>query len=157
MSDDSRNGGEGDGHINLGSHRSTAQALSDRCARIRQLQAERRFCIGQQSRLNNALGAFARWQLGWHVDLPEKERDAIRTKATKLISLLRKGKDVPDDMAEAASVVAPFLKDTAAGLAPFGQRRKDIEQTMRRLVADTPGAEFTASVRGLGDLGLPRQ
>ncbi len=54
-------------------------ALGSICEQLRNAQVERRFCIGQQSRLNNALGSLARWQLGWNLGLPEKERESIRS------------------------------------------------------------------------------
>lgn len=146
--------GEGEGHFARDARHCPAPILSDVCSQLRELQAQRRFCINCQSKVNNAVGAFARRLLGWRVDMPEKERASIRKRADKLIKLLRKGDEIPEELLPAASVLAPFVHDAGVSLAPFDARRLGIEKRMKDLAAGTPGHEFQESVKGFGLLGL---
>jgi len=145
--------GEGAAHGHHESQSSSVRSLSEVCDLLANAQAKRRFCIGQQSRLNNALGALARWQLGWKVSLPEAERERIRKDAAKLVKAVQDG-ELPAGMEDAAETLLPYVQDTAIGRTPFDLRRKEIEKEMRKLVRDLPAYEFAESVKGFGDLAL---
>lgn len=145
---------EGTGQLRSETQHHDALPLPEICRQLAGHQAKRRFCIGQQSRLNNAFGALARWQLGWSVGLPEKERERIRKDADDLVKAIRAGGPPPAGMEDAAEALRPYVQDTAVGVAPFDLRRKEIEKEMCKLVRGLPGYEFAQSVRGFGALAL---
>lgn len=128
--------------------------MADACLTIRELQASRRHCIRNQTRLNNSLGAMARRLLGWRMDLPEKERAEIAKNAAKLIKSLADGEDHAACDTHAGAVLTPFVAATEQSRAPFDNMRKQIEAEMKKLVRQLPGYEFAEGVRGFGDLGF---
>ena len=128
--------------------------VGDACERLQELQVRRRFWIKTITRQDNALGALARRAMGWRYDATEKEREKVNGRAASLVSALLKGKDVkPEDAAIAAAIMA----DVAAAQAardPMVRQRAEIEREMKRIARTLPVAEWQASVRGFGDMGL---
>lgn len=142
------------GHCRSEAQRADAHTLSDICIALADLQNKRRFCIGQQSRNNNALMSQARWQLGFRTDLPEKDREAIRKKAVTIVSAIKSGKEIPHGYEAVATELAPYVAMTSAGLSPYDDHRLAVEKQMRKLAKELPAYEFAKEIRGFGDLAL---
>lgn len=128
-----------------------APPLADTIATIVELTGRRRFLIVSQVRLSNALGAFVRRMLGWRVELPQAQRDAIAREAARMIKAIEKG--APVDHPRAADIAALVLA-TASARQPFDALRDACEAEMRRLARATPAHGWVKSVAGFGDLGL---
>lgn len=129
---------------------SAVSAMSSRAPQItmlRELQAQRVAAIRFQIRCINAARALARRRLGFRIDLPEKERNAISKAAGELVKKIESGADVSD--AIAATVLA-----MAAGRAPMDARRAAIERNQRELVRGLPGYARGMAIKGFGELGM---
>lgn len=117
---------------------------------LRNKQVLRRFYIRNQNQLKNRIGGLARWQLGWRLDLPEKERDAITTKALTMIKEMRAG-DVSGPEKEN---LWPHLVIVDRALEPFETPREEITESMMELARQTPGMAVINQTLGVTELGL---
>lgn len=114
---------------------------------IDQIRAEHRkrvFLIKQRVRIGNSLGAFVRTQLGWSLDLPEKEREAIKKRADKILK----------DRGEGTEFEWLIAANDAA-CAKFDEAENDIEKTLKKLVRQLPvWRSWAQHVIGLSELGV---
>lgn len=148
-----RHGGNSEGpgdHSYRDAQLSDVPGLSDTCETPRDWAVRRRYCIRNQTRLTNSLGGLARWQLGWRLDLPEKERDAITRKAKKMIKDVRAG----DVTGAEQELLLPHLDVADRAVEPFGKLREDIENDMREAARLTPAMAVVNETLGFGTLGL---
>lgn len=116
----------------------------DLVAMIKYAHRERMFLIKLRTRNGNALGAFIRTQLGWSLDLPEKERDRIAKDASKIVS--EKGVGTEFEWIIAANNDACSKYDAAEA---------EIELKLKKLVRELPvWKSWAKNVIGFGELGL---
>jgi hypothetical protein len=114
---------------------------------VHQIRAEHRkrvFLIKQRIRIGNALGAFIRVQLGWNLNLPEKERETIRKQAQKIVETKGVGTDF-----------AWIIAANDAACSKYDEAEADIEKALKKLVRQLPVWETWAKhVIGLSELGV---
>lgn len=134
-----------------------AAALDELCAILAGLQRQRVFAIRQHNRISSALKAFVRVQLGYHEDLPERERKRLAAAAQAIVAAGLAGKDYAGKASDAARAVAaqclPEIILTRDGLAGWAVRRKDTEDMMN-IAQGLPAQQFVAATRGFSLLGL---
>lgn len=103
---------------------------------------ERCFAMEQRKRLDLALGSFLRLRLGWRKDLPEQERKAIATQASKLM-------DCPE------GPLADLIEASKQAAEPFRIVEADAKKTMAKLAKQLPVWDaFGKDVRGFGEVSL---
>ena len=122
------------------------------CAALKGLQRQRKAHIRAKNREGNASGAMVRTALGWTLELPEKEREAIEKRASKIVKDIFDGElsRVPDGLEDIASSVEVFRD----AMAPHEKRIAIIEREMVRLARELPVYPFARSVVGFGDKAL---
>lgn len=144
--------------------------LGDIIGNIRGLHRERCFWMEERKRSDLTLGAYLRTAMGWSLDKPAAEREAICQQAAGVVDAgERHVKAWEKAKAQAAKGRVPTeLPQVPAELAPWAHivipkiemRRKTDEleaaatKAMTRLAASLPAAEWAAGVRGFGMLGL---
>jgi len=117
---------------------------TDIIAQIRAEHRKRVFLIKQRVRIGNALGAFIRTQLGWSLDLPEKEREARKKQAQKIIDSKGEGTDF-----------AWIIAANDAACAKYDEAEADIEKTLKKLVRQLPvWRSWAKQIIGLSELGV---
>lgn len=89
--------------------------------------------------------------LGWRLDLPEAERDAIKKGAARLVASIVKNENIGH---HAFLTVAPLVAANEAGRTAFDALRRESETWMRKLAKTMPAYEWVASVPGFGELGF---
>lgn len=105
---------------------------------------KRVFLIKQRVRIGNALGAFIRTQLGWSLNIPEKEREAIRKQAEKIVDAKGVGTDFEW-----------IITANNQACESFDKSETDIEKTLKKLVHGLPVWQTWAkNVIGLSELGV---
>lgn len=108
------------------------------CEQIRAYHRQRCFAMEQRKRADLALGAFLRTQLGWSLNLPEKERKAIEKAAQELID-------------EPSGEWADLISSALQSREPFAKVEKAALKQMEKLAKELPVWEiFGANVRGFG-------
>jgi len=161
------------GHSKGDTQKPAAPALAETIAAIRSAHRTRCFWMEQRKRSDLALGAFLRTSLGWSLNLPAAERTAIAKAAQAImdeaewyIKIQRKAVEaaqkqkapvnvppLPNEVRPFADIVIPQIR-----MRSDPQGLDDLEaqatRAMVRLARQLPVAEWTASVRGLGMLGL---
>jgi hypothetical protein len=106
------------------------------------LHRRRCFAINQRNRLNNALGAYIRLQLGWSKAKPEKEREQIAKEAAACI----KNND---------EQFADMIGACELACAPFDQIEAGADKDIKSIVRQLPvWKEFGAGIRGFGEASL---
>lgn len=144
--------------------------LSEIIGRIQGLHRERCFWMDERKRSDLTLGAYLRTQLGWSLQKPKAEREAIRAQAAAVIdagerhvkawekakAAAAKGK-VPTNL----PVMPLELKPWAHVVVPKIEIRRKTDEleaaatkAMSALAATLPCAEWADEVRGFGMLGL---
>ena len=118
-------------------------------ATIRARHRERCFAIAQQNRLDNATRSYIRTCEGWRLDLPEKERNAIRDRAMEFFKQLDGGAITDANRAYAVLVTAATQARSA-----FDGIRAACEKIMIEAAKSLPAYPFVESVKGAGALGL---
>lgn len=111
-----------------------------------------RFNLQTRIKLDNALGAYVRRELGWSVSLPEKERNAIKKQAANMIEHVRRSGGLPDG-------VDPMIALTTAAVTeamkPFKNREETCKKNMEKLVKQLPvWTGWGAQTKGVGALGI---
>lgn len=131
--------------------RHAAPPLATIIAELVALGARRRFAIKQQIRMDNALGAYIRRGMGWRLDAPEKEREAIRKRAAALVRAIEAGKATDDPLAD---TMRDIVVTSRQGREAFDALREGAEKNMRKLAKTLPVHAWARGVKGFGDLGL---
>ena len=145
-----------------GGHRShaltghTFGAPSQTILAIRANHRERMFAMEQRKRANLALGAYLRTQLGWRLDLPEKERKAIANRALALIKageqFQKHGEVCEDDDFEQFMQV---IVGSILSRAPFDEIEKRTVKDMADLAKQLPvWVNYGQYIRGFGAVSL---
>ena len=148
-----RAGGNSEGlgdRLKTDAHPPSVPGPSDIYETLRNLQVIRRHYIRNQTRLNNSISGLARWQLGWRLDLPKKERDAITTKAKAMIEEMRAG----DMTGPGKDALWPHLFIVDRALEPFEMPREETTENMMELAGQTPGMSVINKTLGVTELGL---
>jgi len=113
-------------------------AVADRAHLIRDIanaHRQRVFAMNQRKRLDLALGAYLRMQLGWHKDLPERQRAKIAKEAAAVV---KAGED-------------PLVVATALAREPFDAIEQDALRDLAELAEQLPvWQSFGAPIRGFG-------
>lgn len=144
--------------------------INETIGAIRGLHRERCFWMEERKRSDLTLGAYLRTAMGWSLDKPAAEREAIRAQAMAVIAAgERHVKTWSKLQAQAAKGRTPIALPTMPPeLAPWAHivvpkiemRRKTDEleaaatKAMTALAATLPVAEWASGVRGFGTLGL---
>jgi hypothetical protein len=127
----------GNGHPKFADHIGhISDAVAARAGLIAEIKAkyrERCFLMGQRKRLNTALGAYIRMQMGWHASLPKIERDKIKKAAATYI------KTHPDD---------ENVHATANAAEIFEEPEKAVLKEMAMLAEHLPVWKLFEDVRG---------
>jgi len=145
-------------------------SLAETIATIRAAHRERCFWMEQRKRADLSLGAYLRTVLGWTLDKPLAERNAIRKQAQEIIdsgekyvresrrvvNRATKGKgpamlpDIPDALRPFAHIVVPQIE--------MRGKTDELEavptKAMTRLAEQLPVHQWALGVRGFGALGL---
>lgn len=131
----------------------SAGDLDTRIAEVRSWHRQRCFALDQRMRIDNALLAFLRTQLGWSMKLSDKERKAVASQAAKLLAI---GERVFKGKATAVADPA-FGAWSGVIIAAISSRKvwDDIEaasvKEMARLAVELPvWSSFGESIRGFG-------
>lgn len=120
--------------------------LEETIAEIRAAHRERCFAMEQRKRADLALLSFLRTQLGWRLDLPEKDRKAIAERA----KVIADGGEDADAMRWKSVVEASIL-----ARKPFGDIEAASVKVMRDLASKLPAWEaFGKDIRGFGEASL---
>lgn len=125
-----------------------AASLATTCARLKDLQVQRRFLIRSKDRNRLALGSLIRRHLGWDADLPEKDRKDIAKKAAALMeSALDK-----DKMGGVESWITELAFTCEQSCEPFDKSLSVVEKEMLSVIKDVPptALEYVDSVKGFG-------
>jgi hypothetical protein len=125
-------------------------------AELRSCQAQRRAMERMVYRSRNCARAFVRGQLGWRVDLPEKERAKINRDAERIVTEVLGGREQTDiHVAHAIEAsVAPFVLRCEQSAKLYEDFQRELETQMRHLAEQLPAAGWIESVKGFGLLGL---
>jgi hypothetical protein len=121
---------------------------------IRELHAQRVATVRSQIRIDNATGALVRRTLGWRLDMPEKQRNAIAEAAVAMVKAIEAGTPVDADHAAVAEAVRPFVLTSAEGRKAFDDLEARLRRDVEKLAKTLPVAPWVESVKGFGYLGL---
>lgn len=149
---------EGADHSTLASQRHAVSPLTPICKALRELQAQRVATINQQRRIDNAARAFVRRLLGFRIDLPQPQRDAICKRAAAVLKAISKPPHntaalFEEDVA-IAKLAIPFVAASRQSRSTFDSFRKTIEQQQRELVTGLPAWRALSQIKGFAELGL---
>lgn len=123
-----------------------AADLASICDSLKSLQVRRRHLIRSKDRNRLALGSLVRRHLGWRADLPEKQREEIRKRASDMIDRAIAGeKFVGED-----EWIREFAFDCETSCAPFDNRLKTVEKSMEAFAKQLPATQWVEGVRGFG-------
>ncbi|MBT1154320.1 hypothetical protein J1C56_01810 [Aminobacter anthyllidis] len=140
--------------------------IQDICAQIRYQHRQRVYAMDQRKRADLALGSFLRMVLGWRLDLPKAEADAIKAKAAFLVDIgadLAKQSAKPvekqkvviglddHDFIEWQNLIMASIK----ARSPFDNIEAATTKEMERLAVQLPAwSDFGQHVRGFGARSL---
>lgn len=149
-SEDGRSPRSGDGGKGLARRAKKGQLMSalppsleETIAQILYWHRQRCFAMETRKRLDLALGAFLRTQLGWSLAIPEKERKRIADEAQAIL----------DD--PAGSEWEQIIAASALARAPFAGIEKKAVSNMEALAETIPAwNDFGQHVRGFGPASL---
>lgn len=123
----------------------TEDELRHKAVEIRALWRKACFAYKQSQRLNLAMGAFIRTQLGWRKDLPEKERNKIAKQAAAII--VSGAAEHPE--------FREIVNATWLAMQPFENIEDDAVRAMERLVKSIPFmVDMKEATPGLGFKGI---
>ena len=149
-------GGEGRGIVADTGHQATA--LSVTIAEIRELQAQRRFCIKSQSRCDRSVESFIARGFGYTTDMDAKARVAMFAKAAEFRRKVEKDGGGQSGTAQSgqrdSAPAIPLILLSAQSRRSWDAYRKQIEARMRTLAKTLPVWPWADNVRGLGELGV---
>ena len=135
-----------------------AIVLSATISALRDLQAQRRFCIKSISRCDRSIEAFIARTNGYSTDMDAKARKAAFARAAQFRREVEKdGGDQIADAADGRTRSAPvvhLILSSAASRYVWDQQRADVEREMEKLAKSLPVWPWVAAVRGLGAKGL---
>src|SRR5215469_2199999 len=115
--------------------------MSEIINQLRSLHRKRCFAMEARKRMDLALGAHLRIELGWRKDLPKEERDRIAKEAQRLMDF--------DKSEDAAIIGTRFARE------PFENMEKVALKEMERLARTLPVWEsFGKDIRGFGVASL---
>lgn len=148
----------GEGRIHRADTGHLASALSVTIAEIRELQAQRRFCIKSQSRCDRSVESFIARGFGYTTYMDAKARVAMFAKAAEFRRKVEKdggGHSLTAQQGRASSSPAiPLILLSAQSRRSWDAYRKQIEAQMRTLAKTLPVWPWADNVRGLGELGV---
>lgn len=130
-----------------------ADSLQSSITEIVELSWRRQHAISVVNRQVLATKALVRRLMGWRVDLPEKQRKEIATKASAIVDAGLSGKTSTAD-AHLAAMVGLEIDLLAASTAQAKEMRSTVEKRMTKLTRGLPGYAFAKQARGFGDLGF---
>jgi hypothetical protein len=134
-----------------------ADSLAPVIAEIRAWHTRRVFAMDQRKRLNLALGAWLRTQLGWSRNLPAADRTAIAKSTAELVELgekIVKGKATGIGNG-AFGALGPFILANIHSRAPWDAIEEAATKEMERLARLLPAWEgFGEGVKGFGARSL---
>lgn len=134
-------------------------AVAQLCLDLAALQAERTFCIKNQSRADRSIEAFIARKLGYHAGLEEADRKK-RFKESRAIRVMVEKGGGEDHFALGTqsgivlSAVSPLILLSAQSRQAWDNHRANVEKAMRKIARQLPVWSWVESVRGLSDLGL---
>lgn len=103
-------------------------------------------------RLENQARAMVRSQMGWRLDLEEKERAKIAKRAEKFVSAVKKGGEPePEYM-----FLAGFVENQLLAIEPIAKFRRGVKKKMEDIVKSLPIADWIALPEhdGIGLFGI---
>lgn len=124
------------------------------CEDLQELQVFRKFFIGPANKQTNAAAALCRRVCGWSMQADEKQREAAKKRAVRIVTAALSGKQQKAEDADTAAVIESDLNAIALSIAPGTARRLEIEREMRRKARQLPIYEWAKSIKGLGEIGL---
>lgn len=99
--------------------------------------------------LNNQLAAYARSMLGYNAFADDKEADAIRDRASKLVKAIENGEPTDEDRwaVQAVTLQHNAIKPSIDGLTKI---ISDIEKDMKSIAKKLPVSEWVKAQKGFG-------
>jgi hypothetical protein len=111
---------------------------------IRAYHRERCMAMEQRKRIDLGLGSYLRTSLGWRLDLPEKERNRIKTQAARLMA----GKETSERFAD-------IISATELAREPFEAIEDRAVEEMTARAEQLPiWATFGEPIKGFGPMSL---
>lgn len=170
LSPEGNNSASDGGQGPLDIHEVNVPALAGTIAAIRAAHRERCFWMEERKRSDLTLGSYLRSALGWALDKPTAERNAIRDQASeimdageahvkamrKAVKAAEKGKtptalpDMPESLRAFAHIVIPKIEMRGK----TDELEAAATKAMERLAKELPVADWVDSIHGFGLKGL---